>query len=254
MQMAAFAGAGLPASYEALAVPETELEDRLDELRNGFWKGFNVTIPHKVAALKLADDPDPLSLRTGAANTLWCRAGRICASNTDVTAMREIIGSAQVSADAPAVLFGGGGAARAALVALAGFENVTLVNRTPASARALADELSPRARVLPLDDPAVADVVWSATLIINATSVGMAGGPAPGRSPLPEGCLGPHQVVIDMVYRPLETPLLAAARKGGASTIDGLTMLVLQGAASFSIWTGTGPDKEAMRRACERAL
>lgn len=254
MHTAAFAGAGIPAGYEALSVPPPELASRLDELRSGRWNGFNVTIPHKVAALELADDPDPLSLRIGAANTLWCRDGRIQASNTDITAMREIIGDSRVGPDAPVVLIGAGGAARAALVALSDFERLTLLNRTPANARALAAELAPHAGVLPLDDPAVGDAARSAGLVINASSVGMAGGPAADRSPLPNGCLGPGQVVFDMVYRPVETPLLAAARKAGAGTVDGLTMLVLQGAASFSIWTGLDPDKEAMRRACERAL
>ena len=254
MQSAAFAGAGLPASYEALSVRPQELAGRLDELRGGRWGGFNVTIPHKVAALELADDPDPLAVRVGAANTLWCREGRIRASNTDVTAMREIVDSARVGPDAPAVLIGAGGAARAALVALSEFDHLTLLNRTPANARALAAELSPRARVLPLDDPAVADVARAAVLIVNASSVGMTGGPAAGRSPLPAGCLDRHHVVFDMVYRPVETPLLADARKSGAATIDGLTMLVLQGAASFSIWTGRDADRAAMRRACERAL
>lgn len=254
MHSAAFAGAGLAASYEALAVRPDELEGRLGELRRGLWNGFNVTIPHKVAALELADEPDPLAVRIGAANTLWRHDGRIRASNTDITAMGEIIDSAGIGPDAPAVLIGAGGAARAALVALSDLERVTLLNRTPANARALAAQLCPHARVLPLDDPAAGDVIRDANLIVNASSVGMSGGPAAGRSPLPAGCLGRHQVVFDMVYRPVETPLLADARMGGAATIDGLTMLVLQGAASFSIWTGREPDRAAMRRACERAL
>ncbi|MCY3694986.1 MAG: shikimate dehydrogenase [Chloroflexi bacterium] len=254
MHAAAFAGAGLAASYEALSVRPQELESRLDELRSGRWNGFNVTIPHKVAALKLADDPDPLAVRIGAANTLWCREGRIRAGNTDITAMREIIDSARVGSDAPAVLIGAGGAARAALLALSEFDRLTILNRTPANARALAAELSPGARVLSLDDPAGVEAARAATLIVNASSMGMTGGPAAGRSPLPEGCLGRHHVVFDMVYRPVETPLLADARNSGARTIDGLTMLVLQGAASFSIWTGRDPDRAAMRRACERAL
>ena len=254
MHRAAFEGAGVSASYEALSVRPNELAGRLDELRAGRWNGFNVTIPHKVAALELADEPDPLAVRIGAANTLWCRNGRVRAGNTDIAAMREIIESAGVGPDAPAVLIGAGGAARAALVALAEFNDLTILNRTAANARALAQELSPRARVMPLDDPGAADAARAAGLIINSSSVGMEGGPAAGRSPLPEGCLGSHQVVFDMVYRPAETPLLADARECGARTIDGLTMLVLQGAASFLIWTGLGPDRAAMRRACERAL
>ncbi len=254
MHRAAFESAGVSASYEALSVPPDELAGRLDELRAGSWDGFNVTIPHKVAALELADDPDPLAVRIGAANTLWCRNGRIRAGNTDIAAMREIIESTGVGTDAPALLIGAGGAARAALVALAGFEDLTILNRTAANARALAEELSPRARVLPLNDPGAAAAARAAGLIINSSSVGMEGGPTAGRSPLPEGCLGRNQVVFDMVYRPKETPLLADARERGARTIDGLKMLVLQGAASFLIWTGLDPDRAAMRRACEREL
>ena len=254
MQQAAFAGAGLPASYTALAVRPGELADRIGELRSGKWSGFNVTIPHKVAALELADESDRLAARIGAANTLWRQDGRIRAGNTDIAALRKIVGSARLGPDAPVVLIGAGGAARAALVALADFGRLTLLNRTRANARALADELFPRARVLGLDDPDAAAAARDAALIINASSVGMAGGPAADRSPLPEGCFGEHQVVFDMVYRPLATPLLAQARAAGAETIDGLTMLVLQGAASFAIWTGLEPDRSAMRRACERAL
>ena len=254
MHTAAFAEAGLLAKYEALQVRPDELSGRLDELRDGRWDGFNVTIPNKVAALELADDPDPLAVRAGAANTLWCRNGRIGAGNTDTVAVREIVESARVGPETPTVLIGAGGAARAALAALADFEQLTILNRTPGNARALAKELAPDARALSLEDPLVADVVRSATLIVNASSIGMTGGPAEGCSPLPAGSLDRHHTVFDMVYRPVVTPLLAAAGAAGAGTIDGLTMLVLQGAASFSIWTGRDPNKTVMRRACEQAL
>ncbi len=254
MQRAAFAAAGLPASYDPLEVHPDDLGERVEQLRRGLWRGFNVTIPHKVAALELADDPDPLARRIGAANTLWCEHGTVRASNTDITAMRAVIAAAGITPSDPVLLIGAGGAARAALLALTEFEDITLLNRTVANANALAQELAPQARVLSLADPSATAAGAAAAFIINASSVGMAGGPAPQRTPLAKQAFGGGQVAFDMVYRPLLTPMLAAARQAGARTIDGLAMLVLQGAASFAIWTGLDPDVAAMRNACERAL
>ena len=254
MHRAAFANAGISAIYEALSVPPDQFAERIGQLRDGFWSGFNVTVPHKVAALQMADEPDSLAERTGAANTLWRRDGRISATNTDVVAMTGIIAASGVPKTAEVVLVGAGGAARAALVALSGFGRLTILNRTVANAETLIVGFAPGARVLSLGDPAAAEAARGASLIINSSIVGMAGGPAESRSPLPADSFGPHQVVLDMVYRPLLTPMLASAQAAGARTIDGLTMLVLQGAASFKVWTGIDPDQGLMRRACEHDL
>ena len=254
MQRAAFGAAGLAARYDAVEVHPDDLRARIEQLRAGRWQGFNVTIPHKVAALELADDPDELASRIGAANTLWSEQGRVRASNTDLVALQAIIGSAELDPSDPVLLIGAGGAARAALLALTAYENVTIVNRTPANAAALARKLSPQARVLSLDDPETPKAADAAALVINASSIGMAGGPAPRRSPIAGSVFDADKVVFDMVYRPLLTPMLDTAQQAGARIIDGLTMLVLQGAASFSIWTGKEPDTDAMRRACESAL
>ncbi len=249
MHRAALSAAGINADYVKLEVAPGELPGRLQELRDGRWAGFNVTIPHKLAALQLADDPDPQALRLGAANTLWTERGRIRAANTDFQAINEILAANQIDRSAAVAIVGAGGAARAALLAVVEFGSICLLNRTPARALTLADELCPKAVALDLASPAAWAAAANADLIINASSVGMTGGPAPDRSPLPDSCFHAGQVVMDMVYRPLQTRLLADAGNCNAQVIDGLSMLVAQGAASFFIWTGQQPDVAAMRAA-----
>ena len=249
MHRAALSAAGINADYVKLEVARRDLPVRLQELRDGRWAGLNVTIPHKLAALQLADDPDPQALRLGAANTLWTERGRVRAANTDFQAINEILAANRIDRSAAVAIVGAGGAARAALLAVADFSSIYLLNRTPAKAKALADELCPRADALDLASPAAWAAAANADLLINASSVGMTGGPAPDRSPLPRSCLHAGQVVMDMVYRPLKTRLLADAGNCNAQVIDGLSMLVAQGAASFFIWTGQRADMVAMRAA-----
>ncbi len=254
MQRAAFAAAGLTADYVKLPTTIGQLRPRIDDLRSGNWTGFNVTIPHKRAALALADVIEPGARAVGAANTLWCRGSAVHASNTDLLAVESILDDAQIEPDDHVLILGAGGAARAALYAVKDYRRVTVANRTFTHAQSLTSEIAPNARALPLSDENLARVAAKARLVINATSIGMAGGPDPESSPLPVDALTRGQTVLDMVYRPLETPLLAAARRAGANVIDGLTMLVLQGAASFEIWTGRAADPVVMRSACEDAL
>jgi shikimate dehydrogenase len=245
MHNAAFAALGMADwRYQLLPVPPELFEESTRALRGAGFAGANVTIPHKEAALALADDASPVARTIGAANTLtFAPEGGIAAENTDAPGL---IAALDLPVEGLSVLvLGAGGSARAAVWALreAGAE-VSIWNRTAARASALAKELEVQA----LAAPGVADV------LVNCTSVGLQPSAKETTAPLQELGLLPDQVgeysyVADLVYRDTPTPLLAAARAAGARTVDGLDVLVAQGALSFELWTGRPAPLEVMRRA-----
>lgn len=245
---------GLPGDYVAIEVAPADLEAVLRMLPRMGFVGVNVTVPHKVAALALADEVTARARRIGAANTLIFRDGRIHADNTDgegfLCALRQGAPDWDPAAG-PATVLGAGGAARAVLDALleAGVPEVILTNRTREAAETLAAaaqaEWGPRIRVL--DWVGAGNAVEEGVLVVNATSLGMMGKPA-FRVPL-DG-LHPGQVVVDLVYAPLETRLLAEARAAGAVAVDGLGMLLHQAVPAFEAWWGIRPAvDEDLRRA-----
>lgn len=224
-------------------------------LRGGAVRGLNVTLPFKEEALALADRPTPRATGAGAANLLVFEGdGTITADNTDGLGMLAAF-AAQAPGFEPkgatVTILGAGGAARGAAAAfvLAGARQVRLVNRTLERAQAIADALG----------PAVAACAWSeidaalagADALVNATSLGLEGGPPleVELSPLPAGA-----PVMDMVYRPLETPLLAAARAQGRPAVDGLEMLVGQAVPSFRAFYGCEPPAIDVRALAIAAL
>jgi shikimate dehydrogenase len=229
-------------AYLPLAVRPERFADAVRSLRDLGFRGANVTLPHKEAAFAVCDTVDATAHRAGAVNTLVFGAdGRIAGSNTDGFGFLENLRAAlpgwQASAG-PAVLLGAGGSARAIAAALldAGAPRVTLVNRTPARAAALAQALGGPIGVA--DHPPLGD----AALLVNTTSLGMAGQPplAIDLAPLPRGA-----VVADIVYVPLETPLLAAARARGLAAVPGLGMLLHQARPGFEAWFGVAPRVDA---------
>jgi shikimate dehydrogenase len=228
---------GIDGAYLPLPVRPESFSVVVRSLVEAGFAGANVTIPHKQAAFEVCDEVDAAARRAGAVNTLVFSEGRILGSNTDGWGFSESVRE-QVPgwrADAgPAVLLGAGGAARAIAAALldAGCPRLTLVNRSPARAEALARELGGPVEVAEV--PPLAD----AALLANATSLGMQGQPPLGIDlvPLPSGA-----VVADIVYVPLETPLLAAARACGLAAVDGLGMLLHQARPGFAAWFGTMP-------------
>jgi len=232
---------GLELGYEAVRVPAGTLAAVLEEARAGRWDGLSVTIPHKQDALVLAERADPRAARTGAANCL-VRApdGRLVAHNTDVEGVAAALAHHGCSLRGSAVvLLGAGGAARAGAVAAreAGAARLWIANRHPTRAIELASAFDGEA--LPLSAEALGPVLPRATVVLQATSVGL---DAPQDSPLPPGCvLHDRLTVMDMVYRPLRTRLLRDAEAAGARTIDGLWMLVFQGLAQLRLWTGAEP-------------
>jgi shikimate dehydrogenase len=243
MQNAALRAAGLDGwEYLALPLPPELFAETVLALPAAGFRGVNVTIPHKEAALALADEASPAARAIGAANTLTFEpGGAIAADNTDAPGLLEALAERVDPAGRSALVLGAGGAARAAAWALAGAgADVAVWNRTAARAAALAADLGVRHAAV----PAPADV------IVNATSVGLDPNIDPFKAiPLKADTFGAGSYVIDLVYGSGETRLLAAARSRGARVIDGLEILVAQGAASFERWTGMMAPRQAMREA-----
>lgn len=246
MQTAALAELGLAGewTYGALDIEPESFEVEVAELAAaGDYAGVNVTIPHKEAALALADEASAGARAIGAANTLTFRDGRILADNTDAGGVLRSLPVIPVGESV--LVLGAGGAARATIWALADAGALVEVwNRTPERAEAVAGELGGRA----VADPVAADYA----LIVNTTSVGLHGEDPFEHLPLAPADLRAGQVVFDLVYGPEPSALLAAAEGAGASTVDGLEMLVQQGALSLRIWTGEEPSIEAMRTGARR--
>jgi shikimate dehydrogenase len=241
MQNAALRAAGLQGwRYQLLPVPPERFDATVRALPGSGFRGVNVTIPHKEAALALADEVSATAQATGAANTLVFEdESRVSAENTDALALLELLpGLGQALS---AVVLGAGGSARAAVWALreAGAE-VGIWNRTPERAQALARDFGVSA----------VERVEAADLLVNCTSVGLAGQPGELKQlPFRADEIGMFRSVIDFVYSGSETELIQAARRAGLPCVDGLELLVGQGALSFQRFTGLAPPVEEMRAA-----
>ncbi|MFA7249160.1 MAG: shikimate dehydrogenase [Dehalococcoidia bacterium] len=260
-QQAALDALGVDARYEAWDTAPEDLPAAIERLRSGDLLGANVTVPHKVAAMRLVDRPDAMAERVGALNTIINREGLLHATNTDVAGIVNALREAGVdAAGRDVVLIGAGGAARAVVVAMrsAGAARLTIANRTIGNAQALAVVGGPALdmRYAPLDteDPVYRRAVQGAQIVIQSTSMGMLHGPAEGTTPVPAELFSPGQVAFDLVYVPEETPFLRAAAAAGATTVGGLMMLIHQGAEAFRLWLGQDPPIEVMVRAARQAL
>jgi shikimate dehydrogenase len=240
---------GIDGAYVPLPVAPERFPTAMRALADLGFRGANVTIPHKEAALAACDMVEEEARRIGAVNTLvFHEDGRIEGWNTDGWGFLESLAEQAPEfhvKQGPAVILGAGGGARAVAHALlsAGCPRLTLVNRSAARTEALAAELSARGAAV---EVATAPPLEGAALLVNTTSQGMQGQPplAIDLAPLPAGA-----VVADIVYVPLETPLLAAARTRGLKGVDGLGMLLHQGRRGFQAWFGAMPAVDAELRA-----
>jgi shikimate dehydrogenase len=242
MQNAALAELGLGEEwrYDAIDVSPADFETKVRELAAGEYAGVNVTVPHKEAAMGLADEASEAASAIGAANTLSFAEGEIQADNTDAGGLLAALPATPL--DARALVLGAGGAARAVVWALVGEgARVEVWNRTGARAAELCAQLGGRAVAAP--SQAAYD------LIVNTSSVGLGGEDPFAELPLAVDGFAPGQLVVDMVYGAGAGPLLEAAAAAGATTIDGLEILVQQGALSLEIWTGREAPIATMRAA-----
>jgi shikimate dehydrogenase len=234
MMAAAFAELGLDWRYLKLPVPPERFAETARALPASGYRGANVTIPHKLAAHALADERTPAASAIGAANTLTFEDGRVLADNTDAGGLLDALG--EEVHGRTALVLGAGGAGRAAIWALrdAGAD-VSVWNRTPGRARELAAEMG----VAHAEGPK-----RPADVLVNATSLGLHGEDLPAElEPEPAG------VVLDLVYGDAPTALCRWAEAHGARVVDGLEVLVRQGARSLERWTGRAAPLDAMRRA-----
>lgn len=246
MHTAAFEALGMQDewSYDAIEVGPEGFAERVRAMAQEGFEGANVTVPHKRAALEVADGSSRVAGEIGAANTLSFSGGSIRADNTDAAGLVAAL-PGQLTGRRALVL-GAGGAARAAVWALLreGAE-VSIWNRTTERAGAIAAEIGGDA----LDPGGERPAAGGYDLIVNCTAVGLQGEDPFAHLPLEPGSLRRGQVVADLVYGDSETKLVRAAREAGAEAVDGLEVLVHQGAASFRIWTGVDPPLDAMRDA-----
>jgi shikimate dehydrogenase len=262
---AAFRAAGIDATYEAWDTPPETLEGRVNALRGSDFLGANVTIPHKVAIKEFLDSMAERATRSGAVNTIVHDGDRLIGENTDVAgyarSLREDAGFD--AAGKRAMLLGSGGAARAVALALveAAASVVYVVGRQPKKIERLVLDLKPMT-------PAGTTITWAywgdgsylnmlrgeADLVVNCTPVGMAGTEHADESPVPAELMQAKALFFDLVYNPVETPFVAAAKRRGAKAISGTGMLVYQAAETFKLWTGQDAPTGVMFDAAKAGL
>jgi len=241
----------LNAEYRREAVPPEKFTEFVTHLREHGYVGGNVTVPHKEAALRLSQ-PDERARAVGAANCLWYEGDTLRSTNTDVEGFLANLDQATPGWDRgleSAVVLGAGGGARAVVFALLAREvkRIHVVNRTRERAQALQTQFG--ACVQPTGWDETAGLLSGAGLLVNTTTLGMVGQP-----PLEIDLRGPASLVVaDLVYAPLETGLLAAARARGLRTADGLGMLLHQAVRGFELWFGLRPQVTAELRALVEA-
>jgi shikimate dehydrogenase len=230
---------GMEGGYNIEAVPPEGFADFVLHLASHGFVGANVTLPHKERALALST-PDPRARAVGAANTLWYDGDELRSTNTDIEGFIDNLDACAPGWDAAteALVLGAGGASRAVVFGLIerGIKRVHLANRTVARAQTLAAQFGPR--VNPVEWHAVDGLLPTAGLLVNTTSLGMHGQPA---LEIGLGLLPSAAVVADLVYVPLQTALLSAARARGLRTADGLGMLLHQAVRGFELWFGQRP-------------
>jgi shikimate dehydrogenase len=240
---------GLAGAYDRQDVPPADLPNVLRSLERRGYAGANVTVPHKEAAFKLVDEATPRARALQAVNTLWLQDGRLLGDNTDVTGFVDSLDAVVPDWDSStrtATVIGAGGGARAVVAGLMdrGLARIAVVNRSPDRAEALARHFGNQVQAAPFAD--LASLLQDTDLLVNTTSLGMRGQP-----PLDIALdgLATKAMVADIVYVPLETPLLAAARDRGHQVVDGLGMLLHQAAPAFERFFGTRPAITAELRA-----
>jgi shikimate dehydrogenase len=242
---------GIEGGYNIEAVPPEGFAEFVLHLSAHGFVGANVTIPHKERALALTA-PDARARAVGAANTLWYEGSELRSTNTDIEGFINNLDACAAGWDKidDALVLGAGGSSRAVVFGLVerGVKRVLVANRTLDRARALADQFGET--VHPIAWDTIGKTLPRAGLLVNTTSLGMQGQPA---LELDSGLLPPHAIVADLVYVPLETRLLAAARARGLRTADGLGMLLHQAVRGFELWFGRRPEVTPELRALVEA-
>lgn len=247
---AAFAALGLDWVYLAFDVGEEKAAAAVRGAAALGFRGLSVTMPLKAVVLGAVDEVSETAATLGAVNTITFRDGRTRGDNTDGEGLLRALSTSAGwnPAGQHVAVVGAGGAARAAIFALgqAGAASIAVINRSAGPAERAAALGGPTARIGRVED------IAASGLVINATPVGMDGTEGAGLTPFDAALLHSGQVVVDLVYHPLETPLLGAAARAGAVAVDGLGMLVHQAALQFELWTGLDAPVDAMNEAARK--
>jgi shikimate dehydrogenase len=259
MQEAAFAALGLNWRYLTVEVPPAKLREAIIGARAFGLRGFNCTIPHKVAVMEYLDEIAPDAAVIGAVNTVRREGDRLIGENTDGKGfLRGVRVDAGVEPKGKrAVVLGAGGASRAIVteLALAGAADIVVVNRSAKRGEEMVADLAAKTRAAIRFEPWLGTyrIPADVDLLVNATSIGL----YPDVDSIPPVDLSgarPEMLVSDAVFNPPETRLLAAARRRGLPVLDGLSMLVYQGVIGFQLWTGQHPPVNVMKEALRKAL
>jgi shikimate dehydrogenase len=259
MQEAGFRELGLNWRYLTIEVPPAKLRDAIAGARAFGMRGFNLTIPHKVAVMQYLDEVAPDAAVIGAVNTVRREGDRLIGENTDgkgfLHGLRSDAGVDPLGKRA--VVLGAGGAARAIVteLALAGAAEVLVVNRSEERGEAMVADLAAKTGRAIRFEPwrGIHYVTGDTDILVNATSIGLYPH-GDTMAPIYLGRARPGMLVSDVVFNPPETPLLAAARELGLPVLDGLSMLVYQGTIGFKLWTGREAPAAVMKKALARAL
>lgn len=257
MQRAAIEAAGLSYEYTAMEVPPEKLAQMLAAMRGAF-RGFNVTLPHKSTVMPLLDEVREDARRIGAVNTIVQENGRLIGYNTDAAGFLDgLRGAGVLVTGKNVVLLGAGGAARAVLWALLkeGAEAILLVVRDVEKARGLLRDFSFAGNVAAasFEEPLFRARLGEADLVVNTTPLGMSPH-TEGMPPMDWSCLHASAFLYDIIYTPEKTRFLREGEAHGHGTLNGVPMLIGQGAAAFRLWTGKEADRAAMRRALLASL
>jgi len=252
MHNAAFKKLGLNLVYVAFTVTATELKTAVLGTRSLGLRGLNVTMPHKHAVMKYLDEVDATAKSIGAVNTVLCNKGKLIGYNTDGSgALIALQENGVDPKEKKLVILGAGGAAKAiAYQASQDVEELVILNRTSDKAKKLAESLmnnGAKVKSGTLSSNVLKDELSTADILVNATSVGML--PDVGNSPVRSEFLRSDLCVMDIIYNPFETKLVADAKAAGAKVVSGIEMLIYQGAVAFEIWTNYPAPVEVMRLA-----
>jgi shikimate dehydrogenase len=259
MHTRAFAALGIDAIYVPFAVTPARLRQAIEAIQPLDLRGVNITLPHKTHVIPLLDRVETDALAIGAVNTIYRAGDQLVGMNTDAPGLARSLVEAGLALDRMRVtIIGAGGAARASVVGLAraGAAHITIAARRESSAQELASELQKAVGVATLHScalhpEALHAAFASSDLVVQATSATLDNGPhaADLTAALPLAALPKHAAVVDLVYKPRETHVLVAAQQLGLKTVDGLGMLLHQGAIAFEKWTGRSAPIEVMRAA-----
>jgi shikimate dehydrogenase len=261
MHNAAFEKLGLDYLYVPFHVKQADLSHAVAGMKALNLKGFNVTIPHKVAVISLLEKIDPVAARIGAVNTVVNENGCWCGYNTDAAGFLKAVKSCGVTPEGQnIVVLGAGGASRAitSILAQEGIRKLAILNRklemdwAEGIAQAVKKDSGTETVALDLEAGNLEEALAQADILVNATSIGMS--PEVGETLVPARLLRAGMFVVDIIYNPAKTRLLQEAEAAGAQVMSGMDMLVWQGALAFEMWTGKPAPFEIMKEAAVQAL